>query len=350
VKCIHCHADAKYSERTNRTCPKCQHAFAFEPKNGDRLTDSAFQAALDRVSSDGTVKWTARHLYYELVRRTQRHSKTRPWLFGALAVVAALVGVFTSPQLLVIAGLLCVPLVLSLPSKMAKLSFADFKRLLDRWQQAHGQPKGLIVRKETPRTEQTTRALPSDIQHYSFDRAVVTDHRETVDLLLANNFHFENNCAILTEDGYPESAFEVVRGMLKNNPKLAVYVLHDATPQGCTLAQRLATDGWFQASASIVDVGLGPEHAGPFRGCWQAAKPATQTGLVAAGKPTAAKWLARYSLELAVVRPEQIIKRLFRALSNAAPRPIDDGGVIFVDSASFASDASTSDGGGDSFG
>ena len=34
-------------------------------------------------------------------------------------------------------------------------------------------------------------------------------------MLLANNFHFENNCAILSIEGYPPNVFETVRAMLK---------------------------------------------------------------------------------------------------------------------------------------
>ncbi|HEX2675692.1 MAG TPA: hypothetical protein VHM19_03615, partial [Polyangiales bacterium] len=83
-----------------------------------------------------------------------------------------------------------------------------------------------------------------------------------------------------------------------------------------------------------------------------------------------AAWLAKHSLELAVIRPEQIIKRLFRAMSGlvehepgssvVAPStwgPDRDGGTstggsdgVYNDSSSFGSDASASDGGGDSFG
>jgi len=341
VKCIHCHTDSKYAARTNRSCPKCQHQFAFEPKAGDPLTDGAFQAALERISSGGTVRFTDRNLYYEIVRRTQHRSKALPWVLAALAVFSLLLGVFASAFFFFPAGLLSIATIITWPGKLAKLSFTQFSRHLGRWNQVHGVPKGLIVRKE-PAQGPLVRALPPDIQHYSFDRAVVTDRAETVDLLLANNFHFENNCAVLSVDGYPEPAFDVVRGMLKNNPKLAVYVLHDATPKGCSLAGHLATNDWFQPSASIVDVGLAPEHARPFRGCWQVA-----------GEWTAASgagWLAHYSLELAVVRPEQIIKRLFRALSNTDRLVRGGGELYFVDSGAFSSDASASDGGGDSFG
>ena len=346
MKCIHCQTDSTYKARAQGKCSQCEHRFAFEPKKGDTFTDPAFLALIERVSSGGTVKWTERHLYYEVVRRSQRSGR-RPLIFGALALLTCLLGLVWTAFLFSVAGIFLLFAIFSWPSKLAGLSYAEFTRLLGRWSQTHGSPKGLIVRQASRRAGASARALPADIQHYSFDRAVVTDRRETADVLLSNNFHFENNCAILTVDGYPEEAFTVVRGMLKNNPKLAVFVVHDATPQGCGLAQQLVAEGWFQPSARIVDVGLGPEHAQPFKGCW---RPAAGGDLPHSIDPRAREWLQHYSLELAVIRPEQIIKRLFRALSNSAELPLGEGSLFFIDSGAFGSDASASDGGGDSFG
>jgi hypothetical protein len=193
------------------------------------------------------------------------------------------------------------------------------------------------------------RALPPDIHAYSFDRAVICDRAETVDLLVANNFHFENNCAVLSIDGYPPQAFDTVRAMLRNNPRLVVYALHDATLDGCLLARRLAADpSWFQGRAQVVDVGLRPHHAAAFKGFWR--KTSGHAGGSAGLSSDEAQWLARYSLELAVIRPEQVIKRLFRAMSAAGPAAVAaDDGVYWVDG-SFSVEASASDGGGDSFG
>lgn len=56
--------------------------------------------------------------------------------------------------------------------------------------------------------------------------------------------------------------------MLKRNPRLQVFVLHDATVPGCRLAHRLVTDPeWFgEAGLRVIDLGLRPRHAKPFRG------------------------------------------------------------------------------------
>lgn len=112
------------------------------------------------------------------------------------------------------------------------------------------------MRKPQPATK---RSLEPDIADYSFDRAVICDRARTVDILLANNYHFENNCAVLSVEGYPAGPFETVLGMLKRNPKLQVFALHDATPVGCRLAHRLATEPeWFAGQTRVIDVGLHP--------------------------------------------------------------------------------------------
>jgi hypothetical protein len=147
----------------------------------------------------------------------------------------------------------------------------------------------------------------------------------------------------------------MVRQMLSNNPRLVVYALHDATGDGCALAHKLASDkSWFRGRARVVEVGIRPAHAKRLRGVWQPAEGGTGPHGTTARER---KWLADYSLELAAIRPEQVIKRLYAVIvADAALEPaseyvdVVEGGDYFVDSTSFASDASASDGGPDSFG
>ena len=58
-----------------------------------------------------------------------------------------------------------------------------------------------------------------------------------------------------------------------------------------------------------------------------------------------------YALELAAIRPEQVIKRLFRAMTQPGTQvTTGDGGTFFVGGSFGGADVGTSDGGGDSFG
>jgi hypothetical protein len=354
MKCASCSRDSTKRERSDGRCPGCGKRFVFDPAS-DGVSDYTFRRAIDKVSAEGSVRFGVEHLRYEVARRMKRGV----WGWVGTVLGAAVTGVVVHPVVGV--GLL-VPLWYFLVKRRAhqmKVSEEDFARLWRRWVDVNGTPPAAIVRKQEERGpyRSVEAAAEPDLQDYSFDRAVICDRARTVDLLLANNFHFENNCAVLAVTGYPPRAFETVRAMLRRNPRLQVFVLHDASAAGCTLAHRLASaPDWFKGHGRVIDVGLRPRHAPPFRGCFL---PAQET--IAAGTPgvTAeeAAWLAVHTLELAVIRPEQVMKRLFRAMTRADESSAADGsggsggdGGVYVDGDSFAADADASDGGADSFG
>lgn len=358
MKCFRCGHDSKYKERPLKVCPSCKRTFAFEPQDKDPFTDVAFGNAITRVSGGGKLRSGAEHLYYELCR--MKRPTSRKWKPGCVAVLLllTLILIFTRapfPVWFVLLGLVALPMrFVFFPRKTARLTTQQFNDLLTRWSDAHGSPAGLIVRPKS--VPATPRAKEPDLHDYSFDRAVICDRARTVDLLLANNFHFENNCAVLGINGYPEGPFETVRAMLMKNPKLHVFALHDATPGGCQLAHRLSNDpNWFRGRAVVTDVGIRPRHAGPFVGLFmEAAGSTVPVGHgIDAGE---AAWLSRYGLELAAIRPEQVLKRLYRALNRRkddrkATRPDNsDYFEVDIDITSFGSDADASDGGADGFG
>ncbi|HIK08715.1 MAG TPA: MFS transporter permease [Oscillatoriaceae cyanobacterium M33_DOE_052] len=113
-----------------------------------------------------------------------------------------------------------------------------------------------------PRQEEEGAPVSEELKDYSFDRLVVCDRPEIAQMLIANNFHFENNCAILSFNGYPQSIFTTVLEMLRRNPDLKVYALHDATPRGVSLVYHLQTSPtWFCTSnVAIYDLGLLPRQ------------------------------------------------------------------------------------------
>jgi hypothetical protein len=375
MKCIRCQHDSKYKDRGDRRCPQCRKEFAFEPQKGDLLTDAAFQSAIDAVSAQGRVRWGVEHLYYEVCRRRRnRPGSLRGYLAflgfvaGTVAGVVLLAGRAPGPVpvvggillgvvVAVVAGIGTTFLVnrVRWRPRTVVVARGQFDEMWARWGKVHAAPKGVIVRKTGAPTR---RAAEPDLADYSFDRAVICDRARTADLLIANNFHFENNCAVLAIGGYPPGPFETVRAMLQKNPRLQVFALHNATAPGCRLAHRLATSPeWFQHLGRVTDVGLRPRHARPFDGLLLASEGDAFTpgdGLSA----EEAAWLSRFSLELAAIRPEQVLKRLFRAINGTPDRDVEGEGTsgsrgngsAAYDEASFADNAGDSDGGADSFG
>ncbi len=134
-----------------------------------------------------------------------------------------------------------------------------FQNWVNRWQQINGAIANLLP---LPRQQITPANINPDITAYSFDRVVVCDRAEIAQLLIANNFHFENNCAVLSITGYPENIFSTVMEMLRCNPDLKVYALHDASPRGLNLINHLRTSpNWFlNTDATIYDLGLLPRQ------------------------------------------------------------------------------------------
>ena len=134
-----------------------------------------------------------------------------------------------------------------------------FQDWINRWQQINGTITNMLA---SPRQENTPANINPDITAYSFDRVVVCDRPEIAQLLIANNFHFENNCAVLSITGYPENIFSTVMGMLRRNPDLKVYALHDASPRGVSLVNHLRTSrNWFSnTDVAIYDLGLLPRQ------------------------------------------------------------------------------------------
>ena len=349
MKCIYCGTDSKKRERADGRCPRCRHRFAFEPTADTHgVTDPQFKGAIDRVSGEGRVLFTERALWYEFNRRWMKPGFWRSpygWLPVAGAAPAAL-GALDVLQLAVlpfgiigVAAGLAAGAVLSLranrrsapPPSPPRIPFPTFQTAyLAKWRAVHGDVPGLLPMREAQRTA-PPREVPGDVAAFSFDRAVVTDRWETAAMLVANRFHFEHNCAVLSHDGYPDGIAETVKTMLRRNPDLTVFALHDASPAGCVLPLLLREPGWFpDASVRIVDVGLRPGMVRQLRMPTIDVRGAEQPPRIGELLPPEdVAWLAAgHVAELAALRPAQVLRATYRAITitTAAGTSSDSGG------------------------
>jgi hypothetical protein len=135
----------------------------------------------------------------------------------------------------------------------------QFDTWLDRWTSINNQSLKILP---SPQTFSLPATPNPQVTAYSFDRVVVCDTPEIAQLLISNNFHFENNCAILTIDGYPQHIFDTTMEMVLRNPDLKVYAFHNCSPNGIELAYRLrAEEKWFPNLAiPIITVGILPRQ------------------------------------------------------------------------------------------
>lgn len=134
----------------------------------------------------------------------------------------------------------------------------QFRDWLQRWTQVNGELPKLLP----PPNGGETATVSPDISAYSFDRLIVVESAPIAQMLIANNVHLEHNAAILSITGYPQNIFSTVMEMLRRNPHLTVYALHDASPKGIAMVQKLTTDPqWFRGQlVKVIDLGLLPRQ------------------------------------------------------------------------------------------
>lgn len=357
MKCIHCSTDNKYTERqaSRQKCKACGHPFAFEPKTDSfQMNDPLFARIIKGVSADDTLFFTPRQLWYELNRRLLAR-KT----FGCGAGVLAL---------MVGGGLLAQsrhlpPLLMGLPvvmvgamaaaattakakpgkTRVPKMPWQTFEMTyLAKWTTTHGAPAKMLQPPAVPAPGQAvppwSRHAAPDVTAYSFDRALVTERAEIAALLVANNFHFENNCAILSLDGYPFGNADTIKAMLARNPTLKVFALHDATMEGSQMGRTLRGVNWFPDTAiPLIDLGLRPRHVFASNLVALSGTPRTfptGTTSTALGAEEIA-WLEQgYTAELHTLRPHKMMRGVYQGFARAGQvdnAEVDADGFIIID-------------------
>ncbi len=217
---------------------------------------------------------------------------------------------------------------------------AQMQDCLNAWTRSNGTISKLLPEPELVLPSTVDRPIQnSDVTDYSFDRLIVCNSAEIVQLLIANNFHFENNCAILSSTGYPAAVFDTVLQMLRRNSQLMVYAIHDASPDGVSLVHQLRTNPtWFlETTATIIDLGLLPRQVlANSRNLFihrstASATAATQLQPEIRQHLTAAElaWLdAGNYVELESFTPQQLIQILNRGIVNSRELDISDSGAM----------------------
>ncbi len=219
----------------------------------------------------------------------------------------------------------------------------QFDQWLNKWNSINNSPAKIL---SPPQTTSLPAAPNPEVTAYSFDRVVVCDRPEIAQLLISNNFHFEHNCAILSIDQYPQSIFTTTMEMLRRNPDLKVYALHDCSPAGVQLIHRLrSTAEWFpNPEIPIVDVGILPRQILANIDVMtpqsdQSAQAAQQLDPVIRQNlnPSELAWLETGCyLELESFPPQKLIQILQRAINESRELAIVEGGdMLIMDSPGF---------------
>ncbi len=364
VKCVKCQADNKLKERQENKgkCKSCQHPFTFDPKLSDSFTDPFFARTLEQLSANHSLYFTPRQLYYLL---NARKTRMQLWWPGFVALggagVSLCAGLWPLSLLLLLSAIgLWLPPVHSWLRRTfgrpLNISYDVTQQSLARWEANNGKVEKLLP---PPKQQALPAKVSAEVSAYSFDRAVICDRDEIAHFLIANNFHFENNCAVLSVNGYPSSIFTTVLDMLHRNPQLKVYALHDASPAGVQLVHRLrTTPRWFaeRHGVTIYDLGLLPRqvmkrHVFVLQ--------TTESARQVAALPEAArnslqadeiKWLAEgKQVELESLAPLTLLKLLRDGIAKSRMPETDDA-LVMVDGGGYYGGSDVSVYSVDSFG
>jgi hypothetical protein len=292
MKCIQCLTDSDLKTRiaNQGRCKYCHHPFAFEPTTMGaklRFTDGFFAKALADISANETMYFTRRQLLYLLEKRLVRKARFSGFscvtvflLMGGLCLVAGATGYLLVGLAYFILAAIGISYVYQWldrlplqPQKTTKGIFITDAMLdiwLKRWELFNGSPARLLPPPSAPASlaPAATTAADDDVTAYSFDRVLVCESVAIAQLLIANNIHFEHNCAVLSISGYPQAIFATTMAMLRRNPDLQVIALHDCSPSGVALTHKLRTSqDWSLDSTQVIfDLGMLPRQIAAARG------------------------------------------------------------------------------------
>ena len=289
MKCIQCNVDNNLKDRiaNNGRCSNCKHPFAFEPTSmgyGLRFTDGFFAKALADISANGTLYFTRKQLLYLLEKRLARKFSSGMIMAGYffVALVGFVVLSISGLGAIVLGYLFLIGVVIPFIlrrwppkrrlqqlleiSKFMTISDAMLDDWLQQWQRFNPPPTRLLPPPSA--SASLAPAAADDVTAYSFDRVLVCDSVAIAQLLIANNIHFEHNCAVLSISGYPQAIFATTMAMLRRNPDLQVIALHNCSPSGVTLINELRTSpDWYLDSGQVIfDLGLLPRQVAAARG------------------------------------------------------------------------------------
>lgn len=277
MKCPKC--ATSQTRREGTACKSCKYQYVFDPKS-DGITDTKFMALLSGASAKDTYYFTFNQLYARYCRgREQRILAVFETLLtlggrsGRLAVLGGVVGVVVgrvldSTALVLVSALVILVGVVAWiagrfqrqisPEGRAAASREALRGWVNKWRAAERPIERLLEKPSLDRAPGPYRE--SDIYDYGVERILVVQHDLLVDLFVKNNFHADQRALVLSENGYPSYLLSHAKRLLQERADLPVLLLHDATPTGTRMRERLIASGLLPLSGrQLIDAGLFPK-------------------------------------------------------------------------------------------
>ncbi len=342
MKCPHCLAELPYRYRTSRICSSCHKAFALEPReNVLGLSDLRLRGIAERLSGKGTYRYTAQQLAHAVAIQVLRLEKKKDFNLGLIIAMSLFMLIITCSSLLV--SLIfnsIVPLILPIvifafflfahitsPKTLPKVykEIEQFEvHYIAPWEHIHGLLPGRVAEKEIVALRQFHMPL-------SCVRAVVASFSEDVlDCLRANGLVEQLGLALLNPRQLTDFDRDVIN-LLRNRPRLPIFLIHDASLFGSLMATILRKEWELTPQHRIIDLGLHPRHVQRLRLPWRKLQPSRawlqlfewQASVPNGLKLTKAeqKWLRKgYETSVLFIPPARLIKVVTKAVERIAPK------------------------------
>ncbi len=341
MKCPHCLAELPYRYRTSRICSSCHKAFALEPReNVLGLSDLRLRGIAERLSGKGTYRYTARQLAHAVAIKTLKLEEKKHSSLGSIIPILFIMLMLICPGLmlaLLVDSIVCliIPIFIAASTLLAYIDYLKktlpkvYKEIeqfevhyIEPWEFIHGLLPGRVAEKEIVALRQFHMPL-------SRVRAVVASFSEDVlDCLRANGLVEQLGLALLNPRQLTDFDRDVIN-LLRNRPRLPIFLIHDASLFGSLMATILRKEWELTPQHLIIDLGLHPRHVQRLRLPWRKLQPSRawlqlfewQASVPNGLKLTKAeqKWLRKgYETSVLFIPPARLIKVVTKAVERAA--------------------------------
>ncbi|MBT3223954.1 MAG: hypothetical protein HN348_33215, partial [Proteobacteria bacterium] len=240
-------------------CGECRRKFVFDPSSG--MTDGRWTALLKRVDGNGTYWFTRNQLFMAHTRLVAVGEYYFPLGVGIALLLVGILGwllvsgwVGIGLELLGFVALAVALYRATAPPPNDEL----FNHRLRQWRSKESIPRLISspgLGKSPPEWQEP------DIYDYGVERIIVVDRDLLVDFLVRNGFHAEQRALVISQTGYPEYLLPLTRQLLADDPDLKVYVLHDASAAGETMARHINSLDIGVLEHQVIDLGLRRDEA-----------------------------------------------------------------------------------------
>ena len=267
MQCPECGSFHKH--KYGMTC-SCKYRFVTDPKVTG-FGDKRIKNAVAKLS-EGDSYFTQEELYCKCFKRK---SLTGALVLSGLLFIGGLVSFMVlsadssadAPPAFM--GLICIgiaPLIMLVSYFNSTESDDKVVSAVDRYVKKYYPPNLL-------KTEKIKDSSFKQLNYEDFmpDHFLVVDCRETLAQLLANGFHRDNNCLIITSDKFPGKAFEFYKLTKQKNPETKLHLFHDASLEGDKIGEKIAgNSSWGTSQEDIIDLGIRTENLGKTKkGIWR---------------------------------------------------------------------------------